>query len=167
MLLNICSEKVYVNDDLDVVIVTADSATFTHTQSLRRKMIKEDSSLWSSFRVLSEERVRQAKDLAVLASRKELSLFIGAGVSIGAGGYTWMGLLWMIESDFRKPYLEKKWKKNSDSSLRIADDLKRLCDKKKDKSGVMMRWESARRRKGQYNQETNCMLLFASPLAAA
>ena len=82
MLLNLCSERVRTNEDLDVVIVTADSATFTHAQSLRRKMMREDAGmlLWPAFRVLSSTRVRQAKELAMLASKKELSFFIGAGV---------------------------------------------------------------------------------------
>ena len=77
MLLAECCEAVKVNDDLDVCIVCADQGSFTHCMSVRRKMMKADGSLWPSFDVLSNERWKQAKDLAILAARGELSLFVG------------------------------------------------------------------------------------------
>ena len=61
-----------------------------------------------------------------------------ARCSIGAGGFSWLGLLWKIEDDFRQPKLQDKWKGRDDASTRIADDLKKLCDSKKDKNGEML-----------------------------
>ncbi|GMI40018.1 hypothetical protein TrCOL_g2028 [Triparma columacea] len=135
MLLTESCKAVKANDDLDVCIVCADFATFTHCQSMRRKMMKANGSLWPSFNVLNKERWKQAKELAVLAARGELSLFVGAGTSIASGGLSWIALLKKIESDFRPPKLWDGREGLEGVELLVADDLDELCEKETDKYG--------------------------------
>ena len=99
-LLNLFTTAVKEHDDLDICLVAADEATFVQSQLVRRDMYQTYYGLFPSFRILSEKKKKQAKDLALLASKKELSLFIGAGVSIGAGCPSWIHLLQQVEDEF-------------------------------------------------------------------
>ncbi|GMH51697.1 hypothetical protein TrST_g11019 [Triparma strigata] len=132
-ILKLSSRLVAENDDLDIVLTCADSATFCMAQSLRRNMMKEDENLWPSFRQLkgddsSNNKLRDAAELAALAAKKKLSIFIGAGVSIGAGGLSWFALLEKIEMDFQSPpSLQNKYRGKDDSALLVADELNNMC----------------------------------------
>ena len=122
MLLDTCTHAVKRHDDLDMGIVCADAPTFALAQKLRRKMIREDKTLWPSFDVFSHGRQAQAEELAQLAAKGQLCLFIGAGVSVAAGGLTWLGLLWEIEKKFDTPPIYERLKKDDEAEVRSSKE---------------------------------------------
>ena len=136
-LLTLFTTFVAENDDVDICLVAADEATFVQCQLVRRAMYTKSYTLYPNFSILSEEKKSQAKDLASLASKKELSLFIGAGCSIGAGCPSWLSLLGMIEDKFRggtgenrRVGAECKWQ-----PLEMADVIEGMCEKGPDLEG--------------------------------
>ena len=72
--------------DLDIVLVCADRATFARAQRWRLKQENCWEGLTDHHRAIGEE-------LADYAKKGKLALFLGAGVSIGAGLPSWDALL--------------------------------------------------------------------------
>lgn len=125
-MLRLLSKVVAQNDDVDCVLVCADVATFSHAQHIRWKTCEYLDSgdghwqtrreketthqqehvkfgrveLCPSFRLLSPRMREHAQELAKLAARGHLSMFIGAGVSMGAGLPSWGDLLLGVEDQF-------------------------------------------------------------------
>ena len=91
------------------------------------------------FNSLSNDMLSRCKDLAILASKGELSLFIGAGVSIGAGCPSWFQLLGIIEDAFTPTGSESERKignKVNWDALTFADALEEVCKTETDRSGL-------------------------------
>ncbi len=130
-LLTLFSKKVEENRDLDVVLVCAEPAVFTHAQSIRRDLAKKGSAGWTSFNII-DPLLQSGKELAVLAAKGELSVFVGAGVSMAAGSPSWGELLGRVEDQFYEP--RKIFERVHWDYLKYADSLYWLC-KKKDKGG--------------------------------
>jgi len=123
-------------DDLDIILVCADSPTFAQAQVLRRDMIEIERDMWPSFDMLSDERKRNSDDLSSLACKDELSLFLGAGVSMGSGGMSWFALLENIEKEFITPGQSVSLgDKHGWDAIKMADDLEKWCEEKDDNSG--------------------------------
>ena len=154
-LLNLFTTAVKEHDDLDICLVAADEATFVQSQLVRRDMYQTYYGLFPSFRILSEKKKKQAKDLALLASKKELSLFIGAGVSIGAGCPSWIHLLQQVEDEFvAKRTLGGRYDWDP---LKMADEAERMCEGA-DKKGSI---ESLKRRISRLVDRSHVSLLMA------
>lgn len=78
--------------DMDIVLVTFAQADFTAAQRERRRYHQKDDSS-TPWKTLSPHLRRQADALARRASEGELVVFLGSGVSVGAGLATWSGFL--------------------------------------------------------------------------
>lgn len=79
-----------------------------------------------------------AFQLAELAAEQNLSFFLGAGVSIPAGGPSWISLLLAIEDQFTKTGAESERKICYDvdwCTLPYADCLERICKEREDRFG--------------------------------
>ena len=72
---------------VDIVLIAFEESIYSMLQAYRKKRQLK------SFDILSEADIRKAKELALLAENKSLSLFLGAGCSIGAGLPSWGVLL--------------------------------------------------------------------------
>ena len=143
------SELVSAEEDVDCVIVCADLATFSHAQNVRRSMLDKLSTKsfepaqfdtaesLSSFRLFTPEMKSQALELAKLSTKGLLSLFIGAGVPMGAGLPSWRQLLLAIEDQFTPSGLpEERMLGKSVDPLLVADWLDVLCKSRGDRDGV-------------------------------
>jgi len=143
------SELVSAEDDVDCVIVCADLATFSHAQNVRKSMLDELSTKsfesahfdfvepLSSFRLFTAEMKAQALELAKLSTKGLLSLFIGAGVPMGAGLPSWRQLLLAIEDHFTPSGLpEERMLGKSVDPLLVADWLDVLCKSREDRVAV-------------------------------
>lgn len=76
--------------DADVVIVTHTGDQFAAVQKARRELVGSETDPWA----MLPDHLRQEGDgLAAHANAGQLVLFLGAGVSVGAGLPTWNGLL--------------------------------------------------------------------------
>jgi hypothetical protein len=73
---------------IDVALVMKDGAQYAAAQAVRLSLMGDNA--WAS---LDGRLLNKANDLAYLAGRQELVLFLGAGVSQGAGLPSWGGLL--------------------------------------------------------------------------
>ena len=80
------SQLAAVEHDVDVVIVLRDERDFALAQQLR----KSSARTWES---LEGELLNSAKDLAEKARAGRIVPFMGAGVSVSAGGPTWAELI--------------------------------------------------------------------------
>ncbi len=80
----------------DIALVAYELTDYAAAQRERRDYHRQQSSRWPS---LSRELRKKAQELAERASAGELVLFLGAGVSRGAGLPTWGGLLEGLASD--------------------------------------------------------------------
>lgn len=76
--------------DIDIALVVKDSADYAAAQGERRRYQREGTHRWPE---LGSELRERADALARLASRGELVLFVGSGVSTGAGIPTWGAFL--------------------------------------------------------------------------
>ena len=143
------SELVSAEEDVDCVIVCADLATFSHAQNVRRSMLDklltksfepaqfDTAEPLSSFRLFTPEMKSQALELAKLSTKGLLSLFIGAGVPMGAGLPSWRQLLLAIEDQFTPSGLpEERMLGKSVDPLLVADWLDVLCKSRGDRDGV-------------------------------
>jgi hypothetical protein len=75
----------------DVALVTFDDTHFAAAQRQRRRLQSEGAfGVWAE---LERRLVKPAVELAGFANRQRLALFLGAGVSIGAGAPSWAELL--------------------------------------------------------------------------
>jgi len=126
---------------VDIVLVTYGSKPYAAAQWARRKHLGDnaEADTWP----LSPGLVDKAKELADAAIERQLVLFIGAGVSAGAGVDTWKGLLenmadrvgftederrHLSEKDLRDQatLVQSRWRGDTDSfKKRVAD---RICE---------------------------------------
>lgn len=148
-LLTRLNEFVATRGDIDVVLVTADDATYAHAQVIRNQGFLSGARRGAStgygphqypcFRLLSGSQQHYAAQLAAMASHRHLALFVGAGVSIGSGLPSWFGLLHIIEDAFtatgdpseRSIGDTTKW-----DPVLMAEELDSIC-KKADRNGVL------------------------------
>lgn len=140
------SELVASNSDVDCVIVTADIATFSHAQNVRWQMYeklntnkeRELDSIepLSSFRLFTQDMKDHCAELAKLSSKGLLSMFVGAGVPMGAGLPSWKSLLVAIEDQFTANGLpEERMLGRGVDPLLVADWLDVLCKSRPDREG--------------------------------
>lgn len=97
---------------VDIILVTRGEKAYAAAQWARRKYLgsRKKTETWP----LREELMSKAQELADDAKQRQLVLFIGAGVSAGAGVDTWKGLLenLAVEADFTVDDLELLKKKD-------------------------------------------------------
>lgn len=82
--------------DVDIVLVAFGDKPYAAAQRARRRLVGDDTRVvhyWSFDELTSKDLVAQAQRLAKAAIDNQLVLFIGAGVSAGAGLPTWSKLL--------------------------------------------------------------------------
>lgn len=98
-------ERLVVETRADIVLVLWEQPIYSMVQAYRKQR-REDS-----FAILSAEDRVKADELADFAHAGLLSLFIGAGVSIGAGLPSWGSLLELIAQDagMTKPEIDRMW----------------------------------------------------------
>ncbi|MGV0741035.1 SIR2 family NAD-dependent protein deacylase [Mycolicibacterium sp. XJ870] len=86
--------------EVDIILVTRGDKAYAAAQWARRKLLGEakESDAWP----LRDDLISKAEALADDAQERQLVLFIGAGVSAGAGVDTWKGLLenLAVEAEF-------------------------------------------------------------------
>jgi hypothetical protein len=84
---------------IDIAIVTIEEEVFALTQNIRRKFLADQDTgtplhqTISGVRYLRPELLSRIETLAQYAMKGELTLFLGAGVSMGAGMPNWTDLL--------------------------------------------------------------------------
>jgi SIR2-like domain len=129
--------------DVDIILVTFGQKPYAAAQRARRKVVGRNlSAAWQFDDRANPELVAQARDLAKHAIDSQLVLFIGAGVSVGAGIPMWRDLLCevaathiepkvvdlLMEKDFRDQatILERRLKlKGKDLRRAVAERLRR------------------------------------------
>lgn len=82
--------------DVDIVLVAFGEKPYAAAQRARRRLVGDDTRItyyWNFDELSSNDLVAQAQRLAKAAIDSQLVLFIGAGVSAGAGLPTWSKLL--------------------------------------------------------------------------
>lgn len=83
---------------IDVVLVTRTAAAYAAAQAYRRQKSREDDGV-HAWAALDAPLRREAKRLGDLAAGGQLVLFIGAGVSVGAGLPVWAEMLELLAED--------------------------------------------------------------------
>ena len=125
--------------NVDIVLVCADEATYTHAQTIRYRYMQEHEGKGCQFfDHLDPNQRLAASRLARFASKRQLALFIGAGVSIGSGLPSWFGLLHIIEDAFTPtgaPSEREIGNKTNWDPLAMADELDEWCQKRSDRQG--------------------------------
>lgn len=120
---------------VDTVLVLADPATYTLAQQLRYQRRFQ----YPCFEKISNDLQNQAMRLAKLATSKQLSLFLGAGISIASGLPSWIGMLRLIEDQFTpngKPEERVLEAQCNGNPLKIADELDRMSEQGPDRDGL-------------------------------
>jgi len=79
--------------NVDIVLVCYGRASYAAAQRMRRTCLGDDPSLHWPFAYNPVDKWHHARRLAGFAIEQELVLFLGAGVSTGAGLPAWQGLL--------------------------------------------------------------------------
>eukprot|EP00980_Cylindrotheca_fusiformis_P004725 scaffold1004_cov105-Cylindrotheca_fusiformis.AAC.8 len=148
-LLNRLNEFVAAQPDVDVVIVTADDATYAHAQAIRYNGYMSGNGSTSyytphqcpCFHKLSLRQQQSASQLARLASNRHLALFVGAGVSMGSGLPGWLDLLQIVEDAFT-PSGDRTERSIGDKCqwdpVQMAEELDTICKAQDDRSGIRM-----------------------------
>ncbi|CAB9516283.1 expressed unknown protein [Seminavis robusta] len=152
-LLQTLSDFVVQREDVDVALVCADEAMYARAQTLRKDVMDEEtlpSPAESSpatakqvpldwtipcFQHLGRGLQVNALQLAQLASKQQLALFIGAGVSIGSGLPGWFGLLHKIEDAFDFPVPRQLGEECGWDPLKMAAKLDEVCKSSLDNQG--------------------------------
>jgi hypothetical protein len=147
-LMYLLSNFVVHRDNVDVAVVCADEAMYHFALAVCGKVFERETSQGSSsstqypslssslpcFLHLAPDLGDCAIHLARLASKRQLSLFMGAGVSIGSGLPEWFGLLHIGEGAFTPsglahtrenlvtiaPGIPCKWQQNWTTSANLA-----------------------------------------------
>ncbi|RUP00951.1 MAG: SIR2 family protein [Mycobacterium sp.] len=114
---------------VDIILVTHGDKAYAAAQWARRKHLDgtDIADTWS----LRPELIAKAKELADDAIKRQLVLFIGAGVSAGAGVDTWSGLLesMAIDAGFDDDTRERLKKKDlRDQATLIEAELHTTTD---------------------------------------
>jgi len=126
------------HQDVDFVLVCADTATLTHTQHTRYKLWRRAPS----FQLLIKgDRIEEAKWLEDLSSKGQLSLFLGAGVSVGSGLPTWFQFLNFLEDQFTPSGLPDERSLGDQchwDPLSMAEQLEQMAANRPDRHGVKM-----------------------------
>ncbi len=99
-------EELAAKTGIDLVLIVVEEPIYSMLQTFRRRNAASES-----FALLSPEDKVKAEELASLGERGLLSLFIGAGVSVGAGLPTWGTLLEAIakEAGMSKEDTSRLW----------------------------------------------------------
>ncbi|BBY44163.1 SIR2 family NAD-dependent protein deacylase [Mycolicibacterium celeriflavum] len=92
--------------EVDIILVTYGDRPYAAAQWARRKYL--DNANASDTWPLREELISKADELAKDAIEHQLVLFIGAGVSAGAGVDTWKGLLESMAEEANFTYKERE-----------------------------------------------------------
>ena len=79
--------------DVDIVLVTWGEKAYAAAQRAREQVIIDEAEAWQFHERANPKLLREAHALADEARKNQLVLFIGAGVSAGAGLPTWDRLL--------------------------------------------------------------------------
>lgn len=81
--------------DVDIVLVAFGAKQYAAAQWARRQLVEDvgRDAMWSFHETANRELRSKADAMAEAANTKHLVLFIGAGVSAGAGAPNWGGLL--------------------------------------------------------------------------
>ncbi len=114
--------------DLDVALVLDRESTFAAAQNARAALLKDrdQASAPASWGNLTADALAQGRRLATKARERKLALFLGAGVSDGAGLPGWTRLLDLLAEDVESLSSDEKDALNRISSL----DRARLIQKK-------------------------------------
>jgi hypothetical protein len=151
-LLTRLTEFVATQPDVDVVLVTADDATYAHAQVIRHNGFVSGAGggvtnkeytpqQYPCFRKLSVSQLLYASQLATMASNRHLALFVGAGVSIGSGLPSWFGLLHIIEDRFTPtgdPSERTIGDKTKWDPVLMAEELDTMCKQQTDRNGMRL-----------------------------
>lgn len=145
-LMQLLSSFVAQRGNLDVVLVCADDAVYAHAQTLRLEAFERlgnQNQLFSipCFNQLGDGLRAYAIQLARLASKRQLSLFMGAGVSIGSGLPSWFGLLEKVEDAFTssgQPQERKLGNECAWDPLEMAATLDKVCQSTPDRHGAIV-----------------------------
>ena len=124
---------------VDCVLVCADAGTYTQAQRIRY----EQQDCFPCFDAMmagtNNKLGAEAKRLIELASSGQLSLFLGAGVSVGSGLPTWFQFLHILEDQFTANGCSSErtlGDKHSWDPLAMADALNTICGSRADRKGV-------------------------------
>lgn len=139
-LLIVLTDFVQKSSEVDIALVCADEATYTHAQTIRHKALQQQKSPkgLSCFHCFDVRQRQSAVELARLASGRQLALFLGAGISIGSGLPSWFGLLHIIEDYFTPtgaPCERSLGEKTKWDPLVMADELDEWCKARADRQG--------------------------------
>ncbi|KHO22990.1 SIR2 family NAD-dependent protein deacylase [Mycolicibacterium setense] len=87
--------------NVDIILVTFGTRPYAAAQRARRELIggKDLAKTWRFAKKANPDLIQKARDLANEAIEHQLVLFIGAGVSAGAGLPDWKGLLAVIAKE--------------------------------------------------------------------
>lgn len=115
--------------EVDIILVTRGDKAYAAAQWARRKFLggSKESDTWP----LRDDLISKAEALADDAKERQLVLFVGAGVSAGAGVDTWKGLLenLAVEAEFTDPQRELlKTKDLRDQATLIESALPKTSD---------------------------------------
>ena len=85
--------------DVDIILVTYGPKPYAAAQRARRRYVQKESRTWRFHPKANPDLIREAHRLAEEAIERHLVLFIGAGVSAGAGVPAWKELLEVLAAE--------------------------------------------------------------------
>jgi hypothetical protein len=156
---------------VDIVLVVVEEAVFSMLQTWRRRNCGP-----GSFALLSPEDKCKAEELALLGEKGVLSLFVGAGVSVGAGLPTWGTLLEAIakEAGMNKEDTSRLWSLPFLDQARLlagrlgsADALRKIIVRLVDSEGFSLLHSMLSTLPSQSAVTTNYDTLFEAACRAA